>query len=138
MIKSRGGRGAPSKPSRKQHTCLRRKRGLRNLNTASRKRQIRSTYGLRKTSRTHPSFSLSLSLLFPCRSSVVGSRRVEQLATKRLWAEGQKLSRQRDRDVELGKSARVVQRAFKVTKGKGGASSRLGWVGRACSGVAGP
>ena len=29
--------------------------------------------------------------------------------------EGQKLSRQRDREVELGKSARVVQRAFKVT-----------------------
>ena len=77
MIKSRGGRGAPSKPSRKQHTCLRRKRGLRNLNTASRKRQIRSTYGVRKTSRTHPSFSLSLSLLvsvsiFLCR---VASRR---------------------------------------------------------------
>eukprot|EP00752_Nemacystus_decipiens_P009147 g8170.t1 len=36
------------------------------------------------------------------------------LATKRLWAEGQKIARQREREVELGKSARVLQRAYKA------------------------
>eukprot|EP00903_Cladosiphon_okamuranus_P013547 g12619.t1 len=36
------------------------------------------------------------------------------LATKRLWAEGRKLSQQRDQELELGKSARILQRAFKA------------------------
>ncbi|CAM9784215.1 unnamed protein product [Scytosiphon promiscuus] len=36
------------------------------------------------------------------------------LATKRLWAEGMKLSRRREQEFELGKAAKTVQRAFKA------------------------